>query len=206
MRFLRMFTNCLMAGALCAAYLTILVLQLNPHVPLMSGTTWRWFVTLGLTYGLHLAVTFYTLMVAREFFSMDALSPGWASVRVLAWLSATGAAVAATLMWLNVSGFRAVLGDVASRRMTAGALATSAAAAVLLGIAVAHYSYGRRGSRVGGALFTLAVVGSIALPVAARGAAVPLPDVRQWTPPDSVAAVADDPVVDRPELDRPAED
>jgi hypothetical protein len=181
MRFLRMFTNSLLAGGLGAAYLTILVIQLNPHVPLASGTTWRWFVTLELTYGVHLAVTFYLLIVTREFFSMDAMSPGWASVRVLAWLSASGAAVAASLMWLNVRGFHTVLGEIAARRMTAGALATSAAAAVLFGIAVAHYSSARRGSRVGAALFALAVIGSLALPVAARGPAVPLDANRTWT-------------------------
>ena len=198
-----MFTNCLMAGALSAAYLTILVLQLNPHVPLISGTTWRWFLTLGATYGVHLAVSFYLLVVMREFFSMDALSPGWASVRVLAWLSAIGTAVAAILMWMNVSGFRAVLGEVAARRMTAGALATSAAAAILLGIAVAHYSYGRRGSRVGGALFALAVVGSLALPVAARGPAVPLPEPRTWTFTDHEALPIADPLAPTPDSVEP---
>jgi Type I phosphodiesterase / nucleotide pyrophosphatase len=171
-RFLRMFTNSLLAGGLGAAYLTVLVLQLNPHVPLISGTTWRWFVTLALFYGLHLAVAFYVLLVIREFFSMDAMSPGWASVRVLAWLSAAGAATAAALMWLNANAFRAVLGEMAARRMLAGALATSAAALALLVVAIAHYSTGRRGSRVGGALFALAALGSLALPLAARGPAV----------------------------------
>jgi hypothetical protein len=39
MRFLRMLTNSLLAGALGAAYLTVLVLHLNPHVPLASDTT-----------------------------------------------------------------------------------------------------------------------------------------------------------------------
>ncbi|MGH9371145.1 MAG: hypothetical protein ACRD15_06405, partial [Vicinamibacterales bacterium] len=172
MRFLRMFTNALLAGGLSAAYLTVLLLQLNPHVPLLSGTTWRWFLTLAVTYGLHLAIAFYVLIVMREFFTMNTMSPGWASVRVLAWLSAAGAAVAAALMWLNLHAFRAGLGEIASRRMTAGALATSASAVVLLAIAVAHYSYGRRGSRVGGALFSLAALGSLALPLVARGPAV----------------------------------
>ena len=167
-----MFTNSLLAGGLGAAYLTVLVLQLNPHVPLMSGTTWRWFVTLGLFYGLHLAVAFYVLLVTRAFFTMDGMSPGWASVRVLAWLSAAGAVVAATLMWLNANGFRPVLGEMAARRMMAGALATTVSALALLAIALVHYSTGRRGSRVGGALFALAALGSLALPLAARGPAV----------------------------------
>jgi predicted AlkP superfamily phosphohydrolase/phosphomutase len=175
MRFLRMFTNALAAGALGAAYLTILVLQLNPDVPLLSGTSARWYLALAITYGLALACGFYVLLVVRELFSIDRLSPGWASVRVLAWLSALTAGWAATLMWLNASGFRAVLGEIAAHRMMAGALATSAAAVVLLAIAIVHYSYGRRGSRVGGALFTLAALGSIVLPFAARGPAVAPP-------------------------------
>ena len=42
MRFLRMLTNSLLAGAFGAAYLTIIVLQLNPDVPLLSSTPWWW--------------------------------------------------------------------------------------------------------------------------------------------------------------------
>jgi hypothetical protein len=196
MRFLRMLTNSLLAGALGAAYLTVLVLQLNPQIPLVSGTTWRWFATLGLLHGLHLAVTFYVVIVVRELFALDGLSPGWASVRVLAWMAAAAAAVASVLMWLNLHGFTAALTDAASRRMTNGALATSLSAVLLLAIAIAHYSFGRRGSRVGASLFVLAAVASIALPLAARGDAVPSPpgnavpsppgDVVQSSPGDVV--------------------
>ena len=172
MRFLRMLTNSLLAGALGAAFLTIIVLQLNPNVPLLSGTTWRLFVTLALFYGVHLAVLFYLLMVGGEFIGVYALSPGWVSVRVLAWLAAASAAGAAVLMWLNVSGFSAALDETAARRMTAGAAATAATAIVLLGLAGAHYSFGRRGSRVGAGLLAIAVFGSLALPIAARGPGV----------------------------------
>jgi hypothetical protein len=173
MRFVRMLTNSLLAGALGAAFLTIIVLQLNPSVPLLSGTTWRLFVAFALFYGVHLAVLFYLLMVGREFIGLEGLSPGWVSVRVLAWLTAASSAAASLLMWLNVSGFSAALGEIAVRRMTAGAAATTATAVVLLGLAAAHYSFGRRGSRVGAGLLAMAVFGSLALPVAARGPAVP---------------------------------
>jgi predicted AlkP superfamily phosphohydrolase/phosphomutase len=169
-----MLTNSLLAGALGAAYLTVLVLQLNPQIPLLSQTTSRWYLTLSLFYGVHLAVTFYVVLVLREFFAFRVLSPGWASVRVLAWMGASAAAVAAVLMWLNVRGFDAALTEEAAWRMTAGAIATSASAVVLLGIAIAHYSFGRRGSRVGATLFALAVFASLALPLAARGRAVDL--------------------------------
>jgi predicted AlkP superfamily phosphohydrolase/phosphomutase len=169
-----MLTNSLLAGALGAAYLTVLVLQLNPQVPLLSETAWRWYLTLCLFYGVHLAVAFYVLIVAREFFALRVLSPGWASVRLLAWMGATAAAAAAALMWLNVGGFHAALTEQAAWRMTAGALATTVSAVTLLGIAIAHYSFGRRGSRVGATLFSLAVFASLVLPVAARGRAAGL--------------------------------
>lgn len=185
-----MLTNSLLAGALGAAYLTVLVLQLNPHVPVISWTTSRWFTTLGVLYGLHLAVIFYVVMVVREFFALDVLSPGWASVRVLAWLAAASTAVASLLMWLNLAGFTDTLTPDDARRMLRGTLATSASAVVLLVIAIAHYSYGRRGSRVAAGLFTLATCASLALPLAARGpAAVEMPalwpaDVMPDTPAD----------------------
>src|SRR5688500_9126032 len=91
-----------------------------------------------------------------------------------AWLYATAATVAAALKRRNVRGFDAALTEEAARRMTYGAIATSASAMILLGIAVAHYSFGRRGSRVGATLFALAVFASLALPLAARGRAIGL--------------------------------
>ena len=188
MRFLRMLTNSLLAGAFGAAYLTILVLQLNPEVPLLSATTGWWFVTLGTSYGLHFAVILYVIIVAREFFTMDVFSPGWISVRLLAWFGAALAAGAATLMWLNVTGLALTLGEPAHWRMTAGAVATTIAAVVLLAIAVAHYSFGRRGSRVGASLFLIAAAGSMALPVAARGPARPVIPELSWPSPEAVPA------------------
>jgi predicted AlkP superfamily phosphohydrolase/phosphomutase len=175
MRFLRLFTNSLLAGALGAAYLTILLLQLNPEVPLVSHTVWRWYATLAMFYGVHLAILFYVTMLLRDFVSVEIFSPGWISVRLLAWLSAVAAAVAATLMWLNLNGFPTLFGESAARRFAFGAGATTASAVVLLGIAVAHYSFGRRGSRVGAALLAIAITGSLALPIAARGTGGPLP-------------------------------
>jgi len=175
MRFLRLLTNSLLAGALGAAYLTILVLQLNPQVPLLSHTVWRWYATLGAFYGMHLALLFYVTMLLREFVSVDVFSPGWISVRLMAWLSAVAAAVAATLMWLNLNGFPRLFDEFATRRFAFGAGATTASAVVLLGIAVAHYSFGRRGSRVGAALLVIAITGSLVLPIAARGTGGPLP-------------------------------
>ena len=82
-------------------------------------------------------------------------------------------------MWFNVSGFRRVLGDLAARRMTRRSARDGGAAVVLAGDRGRALLDGRRGSRVGGALFALAALGSLALPLAARGGAVecPLPAV-----------------------------
>jgi Type I phosphodiesterase / nucleotide pyrophosphatase len=175
MRFLRLLTNSLLAGALGAAYLTILVLQLNPQVPLASASVWRWYATLGAFYGIHLAVLFYATILLRELVSVRLFSPGWISVRLLAWLSAVAAAVAAVLMWLNLAGFPTLFDDADARRFAYGAIATTVSAFVLLFIAIAHYSFGRRGSRVGAALLVIAIVGSLALPLAARGPGGALP-------------------------------
>lgn len=184
MRFLRMLTNSLLAGAFGSAYLTILVLQLNPEVPLLSSTTWAWFATFVMIYGVHFAVLFYVAMVGREFLTMNVMSPGWISVRLLAWLGALLAGGAATLMWLNVRGLATALPEVAGWRMTAGAVATTASAAILFAIAVAHYSFGRRGSRVGASLFMIAVVASMALPIAARGRGISGAALEvRWSPP-----------------------
>ena len=81
------------------------------------------------------------------------------------------------------TGCRLTLGEIAARRMTAGAAATTAMAIVLLGLAAAHYSFGRRGSRVGAGLLTIAVFGSLALPIAARGPGVASPPPRVTTAP-----------------------
>ena len=186
-----MLTNSLLAGAFGAAYLTIIVLQLNPEVPLLSATPWWWFLTLGTLYGLHLAVLLYAVIVAREFFTMHILSPGWVSVRLLAWMGAVLSAAAALLMWLNVRGVAAALGDTATWRMTAAAVAATASAVVLVAIAIAHYSFGRRGSRVGVWLFVIAVIASMTLPIAARGPGVAA-HARGETATHGVPAIASD--------------
>lgn len=169
MRFLRMLTNSAAAGAFGAALVTILVLQLNPHLPLDPAVVLPLFARLSAFYGINLAVLCYVVIVAWHAVAREPLSPGWLSVRLLAWSGAPIAAWAAALMWLNVRGFLLVLDAAAARRMAAGAAATSVCALLLLVVAGVHYSFGRRGSRVGGGMFALAVTASLVLPLAARG-------------------------------------
>ena len=173
MRYLRMLSNAALGGALGAAYVTVLLLQLNPQVPLESPGVWRWFVRMLLFYGTHLTVLFYVLLVLREILGSRMLSPAWISVRVLAWLAAITAGAASMLMWSNLQNFGIVLAPETMRRMLLGAVATTASAVVLVGIVILRYSFGRRGSAVSGALLALAVTGSLVLPMAARGLGTP---------------------------------
>jgi hypothetical protein len=182
MRYLRMLTNAIAGGVLVAIYLVVLVLQLNPHVPIVSMTAVRWFVALLSMYGPYLSVALYFLILAREALASRPLSPAWFSVRLLAWLGAVGAAAAALITWANLRGFRAVLSDAAAERMREGAVATTIFAAVLMGIALLRYSFGRRGSRTTGALFLASVLLSIAVPLWLRGPGEPpVPAARRHT-------------------------
>ena len=191
MRYLRMLTNALLAGILAAVYLAILVLQLNPHLPLHPARLWPLLVVIVGFYAIHAAAAFYALIVLRQLVSQELLSPGWLSLRLLSWLCAAAAAGAAILMWMNLRGLRTALAEEAARRLAVGAAAMSLCALALFAIALIHYSFGRRGSIVGASLFSLAVVASVTLPVAARGPATARPlgsyplDVGSWMVPTS---------------------
>ena len=169
MRYLRMLTNAVAGGVLGAAYLAVLVLQLNPQVPMGSITTVRWFGTLVMFYGLYLSVAIYVLLLARELLALRALSPGWLSVRLLAWVGAAEAACASWITWANLQGFRAMLSDTAAERLRQGAIAMTVFAAVLLTVAILRYSFGRRGTRAAALLLLVSTVLSVAMPLWLRG-------------------------------------
>ncbi len=188
-----MLTNAALGGALGAAYLTILVLQLNPNVPLISASAWHWFVLFVCFYGLHLTIAIYLLTLIREAFAAEPLHPGWMSVRLLAWVSAVLAGAAALLMWANLKGFRAVLTADAFERARLGATITTVAAAILLVVAIARYSFGRRGSRATAVGLFITVIASVIVPLGVRGPgdigwmlpsvhAIPLPPSADPTP------------------------
>lgn len=189
MRYLRMLTNAALAGAYAAAFVAVLVFQLNPTLPLAPQVMAPLYGTMLAFYGLHLAVLFYLLVLVRQALARQVLSPGWLSLRLLAWLGTAVCGVAAWLMWHNLTIFEAVLDETAARRMAAGAGATAVCALLLLVIAIVHYSFGRRGSRVGGTLFALTVVASLAFPLIARGAATAPLAGPAWSAADLPPAV-----------------
>ena len=162
-----MLSNSMIAGALAAAYLTILVLHLNPAFPLTITAVAPLALAIALAYGVNLAVGFYILIVLRQLTANELFSPGWLSVRLLSWLCTLAAAGVAVLMWLNLRDYTPVLDDQTVRRMTAGSITLSASAIVFLLIAVAHI--GRRGRRVSAGLLMAMMAISVAAPLVARG-------------------------------------
>ena len=188
MRYLRMFTNAITGGVLGALYLAVLVLILNPQVPLISATTGRWFGALVSFYGLHLTVAVYLLILLREVLASRPLQPGWLSVRLLAWLGAGFAATSAAITWANLQGFRAVLGESAAGPMQLAAVAETVTAVVLVGVAVLRYSFGQKGSRPTGVILAVALIASLAVPVWVRGPGeLPVPVVRRAASPAPTA-------------------
>jgi predicted AlkP superfamily phosphohydrolase/phosphomutase len=186
MRYLRMLTNAVAGGVLGAAYLAVLVLQLNPQVPAGSITAVRWFGTLVMFYGLYLSVAVYVLLLIRELLAYRPLSPGWLSVRLLAWVGTAEATAASVITWANLKGFRAMLSDAAAERLRQGATALTIFAAVLLTVAILRYSFGRRGTRAAAVLLIAATVLSVTMPLWLRGPGelpVPTPSGPSRPPP-----------------------
>src|SRR5437762_14203049 len=106
MRYLRMLSNSLVAGAMAASYLVVLFLQLNPALPLYDAAPWGLILTIWAGYGLNFSALFYALIVAQQLLAAEASSPGWFSVRLLAGFGAGASTLASALMWLNLRGLQ----------------------------------------------------------------------------------------------------
>lgn len=187
MRFVRMFSNAVIGGVLLATYLAVLVLQLNPQVPLFSATALRWLGAILSFYVPYVSVGIYFLLLGRDLFGTTLVQPAWLSVRLLAWFAAAGCAGAAILTWVNVSDFAGVMGEEAVARMTDGAWASSASAVALFTVAVLRYSFGRRGNRAAAAVLVVLMGTSVGLPLWLRGpgeAPVRLP--HRWLAPPAL--------------------
>lgn len=188
MQYLRMLTNSLIAGALVGAYVALLVLQLNPMVQLNSVAVARLMLTWWAFYGVHAAAFFYGLIVLRQLFAVEVQSPGWISLRMLAAFGTLAVATSAMTTWLNLHGFRSVLGPAAAARMTEGAVVISVCATACLGLALLQLRL-RRGRGITAAAFAAVLAASLAVPLFFRGVgdSPPLPRDARATPPISPA-------------------
>ena len=172
MRYLRMLCNSMAAAVIATAYVIILVLLLNPALPLDPVRLAPLVATVGLFYAVHLTAIFFALLVLRQLFARDVFSPAWVSVGVLVWLSAMAAAAGATLFWRNLWTFARVLDATTSTALERGATVLAGTAA--LGIVLALLRRSAPQARAAWAtLLVILVAGSVAAPLALRGRATP---------------------------------
>jgi hypothetical protein len=66
MHYIRLLSNAVFGGALAAAYLTLLVLHLNPRVPVTTSASMPIAAMLAMSYGVHVAVVLYVAYVLRH--------------------------------------------------------------------------------------------------------------------------------------------
>jgi len=177
-RYLRVLTNSAIASALLSAYLTIATLHLNPAYPLSAVAPLG--AAFALAYGANAILVFYALVVLRQVAAVQVLSPGWLSVRVLAWMCTISAAVGATVLWLNAADFAPFLDADTARRMTLAAIAVAICGGVFLIVALAHI--GRRGTAPSGVLLVTTMALSVVVPITLRGSSPTAP------PPAPVAS------------------
>lgn len=181
MPYLRLLSNSGFAGLLASAYLTVLLIHLNTEVPVSGWAVLSLLAVTAVTYGVHLAVLAYALYVLRQIAVVEPLSPGWMSLRLLTWSAAVLAGAASVFMWLHAAGLRGALDQAALTGMTRAALVLAAATAVFLFLAVARIATRERSRTAVAVIFTMAVVASVAAPLAVRGRSVPVsaPAARQ---------------------------
>ena len=182
MRYLRMLSNSAFAGLLAAVYLTLLLLHLNPSVPLESGGVLSLLTVSTVTYGLHIFVVSYALYVVRQIALGEPASPGWISLRLLTWSAAALSGTAAVVTWLHAAGLEHALPAAALDAIARAALVFAASAAVFLVLGIAQAAT-RRGRRATVAiLFTAATIGSIFGPLLVRDRAMSPPPWRVLAP------------------------
>ena len=179
-----MLTNAAIGGALASGYLLALMLHLNPSYPLTPSEVLPLAATIALAYGVNLAVVFYAVIVVRQILSVEVLSPGWVSVRLLSWLSTAGAVAGCALLWFNRESFLPFISEDASRRLLFAVLAVGACGVAFFTLGLMHI--GRRGGRLSATVLVTAMALSVAAPIAIRGPATPPAVVAQGSAAASV--------------------
>ena len=168
MRYLRMLSNSAFAGLLAAVYVTLLLLLLNPEVPLAAAGPVL--AVIVLSYGIHITVFSYAMYALRQITVIEPSPPGWISLRLLTWSAAALSGTASVITWLHAAGLRNALDPRAlpPLRLTATLFGIAAFAFLILGLA--QMASRQRSRTVAAILFTVATISSIAAPLWVRGA------------------------------------
>jgi Type I phosphodiesterase / nucleotide pyrophosphatase len=173
-----MLSNSVFAGLLASVYLTILLLHLNPSVPLTAHAAGPLFAVIAVSYGLHIAVVSYALYVLRRIAFVEPASPGWISLRLLTWSAAALSGTAAVITWLHASGLQNALDSRALPATVFAATAFAAATLAFLMLGFAQIAARPRHRATVAILFTFATIASIVVPLWLRAGSVrPPPNV-----------------------------
>ena len=172
MRYLRMLSNSVFAGLLASVYLTILLLHLNPSVPLTAHAAGPLFAVIAVSYGLHIAVVSYALYVLRRIAFVEPASPGWISLRLLTWSAAALSGTAAVITWLHASGLQNALDARALPATVYAATAFAAATVAVSLLGFAQIAARPRHRATVAILFTIATIASIVVPLWLRAGSV----------------------------------
>ena len=175
MRYLRMLSNSVFAGLLASVYLTLLLLHLNPSVPLEAHAVGPLFTVTTVSYGLHIAVVSYALYVVRQIAIVEPSAPGWISLRLLTWSAAVLSGTAAVITWLHATGLQNALDRQALPGIVYAATSFAVGTIVFLVLGLARAAVRRRHRAAVAILFTVATISSIVVPVWLRGARLTLP-------------------------------
>ena len=168
-----MFSNSVAAACVATAYVLVLVLNLNPSLPLDAAHLGSLISTVGLFYAVHLTVICYILLVLRQILARELFSPAWVSVGVLVWLTAASALAGAALMLRNLVTFALVLDEATVTALEGSALVL--AATFLLCIVLGLVRRREPDARWAWAFLLLLIVGSsVAAPLALRGLGRPM--------------------------------
>jgi predicted AlkP superfamily phosphohydrolase/phosphomutase len=188
MRYLRMLVNSVVAACLATAYVLVLILLLNPTIPLQRDTLVPLVVSVGLFYGVQLTVVLYVLLLVWQFLARFVFSPAWVSVGALVWLTAMSSIAGGALMWRNMRTFGNVLDPETGTALNRSVIVLFTTAILCLVVAwLRHRSPERR--KVWAVLLVLVASSSVVLPLVVRGAGTrPLVEARSINARVEVAA------------------
>ncbi len=190
MRYLRMLSNSFAAAVLAAAYVLVLMLELNPTLALSPIRLEPLVATVGLFYVLHLTALYYLVLVVRQLVAREVFSPAWVSVGVLVWLGAGAAALGAALFWINLRTFGVVLEQETVGIMANSAVVLGASALLFVLVSVIRAQLLPRGRWVSGLLFVGVASMSVVGPLVLRGPGVrPVLPARPLDAPPALSAV-----------------
>ena len=191
-----MLSNSVAAAMLATCYVLIVLLYLNPRLPIVPSGFLPIARSVGLFYVVHLIVVFYAALVARQLLARELFSPAWISVGVLSWLGALSAAAGAALMWANRSTFGLVLAPETVAAMTQATLALAVSSALFLLVAYGRWSGDGTQQTLWAVCLAIVAAVSIATPLVFKGGAVepaieahPLDAVLDTPPPERAARV-----------------